>query len=66
MNWTESPEFFVGRVGQLVDEEGRSYSALSVDVELDFEQVLLQSADEVDDQFYDEVLIVFLHYLACD
>jgi hypothetical protein len=61
-----SPKLIVGWVGQLLDEVGRGDSALGVDVQLDLEEVLLEGADEVEDQLDDEILVVFFKIFVCD
>lgn len=60
---TCSPELLIGWVGKLIDKEGRCDSALRVDVQLNLQQVLLQGADQVDDQLDDKVLVIFLQGL---
>jgi len=60
----ESPKLFVGWVGQLIDEEGGRDSALCIYVQFHLQQILFERADQVDDKFDYEVLVILLQQLT--
>lgn len=60
MDMIRSPYLIIVLLGDLFHEEGWSDAALRIDVELNFQQIFLQSPRQVQNQLDDEILIVFL------